>query len=280
MKCEFCKNNFKTISSLNYHKKTAKYCLKIQTQKGLKIKILNKCIYCQKTFSQKIDYEKHNIKCVKRNVEITKDTYNQQFLSIKQDLSHSNLLLTERDNTIIELKTHIKELEDRLENVAIKAIERPTTTTTKTTINNFIQNLQPITEEVMIENVPNLTIDHIKKGPSGYAEYALEYPLKDRIVCTDFSRRKIKYKDSEGNVITDPEMNNLAKKFFSSIKDKNEELIIKYGKEFKEKFGDHMGVLVDIYGYKMDVRSSSEGSKPDFLHDFIKHVCSQTIKDE
>ena len=31
------------------------------------------------------------------------------------------------------------------------------------------------------ESIGNLTIDHIKKGPEGYAQYALYYPLKDRI---------------------------------------------------------------------------------------------------
>ena len=30
MDCEFCKNTFKTLSSLNYHKISAKYCLKLR----------------------------------------------------------------------------------------------------------------------------------------------------------------------------------------------------------------------------------------------------------
>ena len=65
-------------------------------------------------------------------------------------------------------------------------------------------------EAHFLECSTNLTLEHIKKEPRGYAEYALEYPLRDRVVCVDYARRKIKFKDSNGNVITDPEMNRLA----------------------------------------------------------------------
>ena len=74
--------------------------------------------------------------------------------------------------------------------------------------------MQPVTDEILYDNVQHLTIDHIKKGAEGYAEYALEYPLKDKLLCSDFSRRKVKFKDKDGNIITDPEMTNLARKFF------------------------------------------------------------------
>jgi hypothetical protein len=48
----------------------------------------------------------------------------------------------------------------------------------------------------------------------------LEYPLKDKIVCTDFSRRKLKYKDENGNLIEDPEMIKLSQKLFKAIEEK------------------------------------------------------------
>ena len=92
--------------------------------------------------------------------------------------------------------------------------------------------------------VDNLTIEHIQKGPEGYAEYVLEYPLKNRIVSVDYSRRKVKFKDKDGNVITDPEMTNIATKLFQSIKDKNKDLIFSYGTELRDRFGDEMDCKV------------------------------------
>lgn len=166
-----------------------------------------------------------------------------------------------------------------MENIAIKAVSRPTTRNTQ--INNYIQQLKPVTDEHLIDSVSNLTIDYIINGPEGYAEYALEYPLKDRMLCSDYSRRKVKFKDKDGKVVTDPEMNTLALKFFESIKDKNRELIRRYANEAKEKLGDDnvMDTVVKLFDYKSDIEKCSYGEKTEFHHDFVKQVCSQSIKE-
>lgn len=167
-----------------------------------------------------------------------------------------------------------------MQEIALKDISR-STTTNKTQINNYIQNMQPVTNEHLIDNVQYLTIDHIKKGPEGYTQYALEYPLKDRLLCVDYARRKVKFKDKEGKVITDPEMTNLATKFFSSIKEKNKELICKSANELKERMGadNVMDTVVKLFDYKAAIERGSDGEKTDFHHDFVRQVCSQTIKE-
>ena len=49
MECQFCKKTFGSLSSLNYHKKTTKYCLKLQG-KLEEIKNLYTCEFCNKEF--------------------------------------------------------------------------------------------------------------------------------------------------------------------------------------------------------------------------------------
>jgi hypothetical protein len=266
MECSHCKNIFKTQSSLNYHTHNAKYCL----QKRNKINNDLVCTHCKKSFSSKHWFNQH--KC---------------YVNLDKSIEENNKLKTINnmlESQLAEQKhmyeKQIKDLQDKLENIALKAVSRPTTTN-KTQINNFIQQLQPITEEKLKESVGNLTIDHIKKGPEGYAQYALEYPLKDKIICVDYSRRKVKFKDKDGNVITDPEMAGLATKFFNSIKDKNKELVCLYANELKEKLGDDeiMDTMVKIFDYKMSVDKGSEGEKSEFHHDFVRQICSQTIKE-
>ena len=79
-------------------------------------------------------------------------------------------------------KLQVEKLQDKLENIALQAVKRPTTTNmNKTQINNYIQKMEPISSEHMLEQSNKLTLEHIQKGASGYAEYALEYPLKERI---------------------------------------------------------------------------------------------------
>jgi hypothetical protein len=259
MECEHCKNKFSSISSLNNHIKNARYCLK---KRGSKNPTTFLCCGCKRSFSSKNFLVIHSQTCL----EVVKQKYERVMKKNKNQY----------EKTIQEHKEHIQVLEQRLENVAIQAVSRPTTQK-NTQINNYIQKLECVTDEHLSEQSGNLRIDHVQRGPEGYADYALEYPLKNRIVCVDYARRKVKFKDSEGNIITDPEMGSVATKLFQSIKDKNKDLIMTYGNELKDRFGDEMDMVVKLLEYKSSVDSGSEGSKTDFYHDFVKSVCSKTI---
>ena len=155
--CEFCNTELASSPSLKHHQLNAKYCLEKQ---GKPLNLL-KCNGCDKTFTTKRKLINHREICL---------SYNKSLLEKQHDID-----LSKKDLEIVELKKQIKELQDKLENIAVKAVSRPATSN-KTQINNYIQQLQPVTEEKLKESVSNLTIDHIKKGPEGYAQYALDYP--------------------------------------------------------------------------------------------------------
>lgn len=256
--CQFCNNSFKTSSSLGHHQRTAKYCLRNQ---GVANKNLV-CEFCNKSYSSKFNLSVHHATCTEKTIEDRTRDYVNTIESLRKQLS-------EKDQ-------QIKDLQNKLENVAIRAVSRPTTTK-NTQINNYIQKLECITDEHIQDQAQFLTIDHIQRGPEGYAEYALEYPLKNRIVCVDYARRKVKFKDKEGNIITDPEMSSIATKLFQSIKDRNKDLILSYGTELRDRFGDEMDTVVKLLEYKSNVDNSADGSKPEFLHDFVRSVCGKTI---
>tara|TARA_B110000908_G_C10147988_1_gene399969 strand:- start:70 stop:819 length:750 start_codon:yes stop_codon:yes gene_type:complete len=247
----------------------AQYCIKTRKNTG-DIKFF-KCDGCYKNFTSKQTLQLHSLKCKSNEL----NSYKQENKTLKKMYDDKIIFLETQINQKDDI---IQDLQNKLENIAISAVSRPTTSN-KTQINNYIQQLQPVTEEHLIDNVQHLTIDHIMKGPEGYAQYALEYPLKDRLICVDYARRKVKFKNKDGKVITDPEMSNLATKFFNSIKDKNKELIIECGKKLKENFGDELDTIVKIFDYKSGVERGSDGERSEFHHDFVKQVCSQTIKE-
>lgn len=268
MECPYCKNIFTSKYTLQNHIKTTRYCIS-KRAKQIKTEEFS-CSKCSRSFTSKRWLLSHQNKCgesidkLKEEIKTLTNTNENLHKKLKdQELKYEEKLST---------------LHKRIENIALTAISRPTTSN-KTQINNYIQQLQPVTDEYLIDNVQHLTIDHIMKGAEGYAQYALEYPLKDRLICVDYARRKVKFKDRDGNVITDPEMSNLATKFFNSIKDKNKELIVEYGTQLKENFGDEVDTIVKIFDYKSDVERGSDGEKSEFHHDFVKQVCSQTIKE-
>ena len=175
-----------------------------------------------------------------------------------------------------------------------KAIYKPSTLN-QNTINQVINNLLPITTEHLNNQVQYLTIDHVKNGAVGYAKYALEHPLKDRLVCTDTSRKKGKYKDSDGNIVSDPEMSSITKKLFLAIKERNTELISEYVNDLKEKldsFGsnnemtneetiemngmtdDLIDLLTSAFSQKRQSNEILDGLKPELFHQFVKEISS------
>lgn len=205
-----CVVRFSIFYALKKHQKSTRYCLKIQNTVSQHL-----CEYCGKHLSTKRWLLNHYQTCRIQSF------YRNQRIEGKSLFLEAQL---EEQTKFDEEKIQIQ---DNLENIAIKAIQRPTTTNNmnKTQINNFIRNMQPITTDHLIDHAPNLTIEHVQKGVSGYAEYALEYPLKDRVACVDYAMRKIKFKDNEGKLVTDPEMVRLVPMFFESIKKKSSELV-------------------------------------------------------
>lgn len=119
----------------------------------------------------------------------------------KQLVSSYEEKIREKDMTIKEQKMIIKDLQSgyknqlRMQNKDLqllveKAISRPSIIN-QTTITQIINNMLSITDDYLKEQAKYLTLEHVKNGADGYAKYALEYPLKDRIVCTDLSRKKL-----------------------------------------------------------------------------------------
>lgn len=267
--CEFCKHSFANRHSLKKHQKSARYCLALQNKDTYFA-----CEHCNKTFSEETDLTKHYERCKVRFESILTENKKQAELIVEL----KSQLYSQQSDVISELKSQITTLQNKLENVAIQAATKPTITTTTNNINTVIQNLQPITQEILESNVDKLTLDHIKKGPKGYAEYALQYPLKDKIVCVDYARRKIKYKDNQGKIITDPEMNKLSKQFFQVINSHNTQLINEYLTMLISQKGYPAQLASDMTDYLIMVRQGAVGQKTNLHNEFVKNVCGGTLQ--
>lgn len=307
MECKFCKKTLKTVYSLKTHQKSAKYCLKIQGKKILS----NKCKFCDKTFSTKQNLHTHLTVCSEKVSQNTKLTYEERIkilLSSKDEqIAEKNRQLEEKDRQLAEKDKQseekleiIRDLQNKLENIAIKAVSKPTTTNINNskTINMY-NKFTPITEKHLQDQAQFLTIEHIKKGAQGYAKYALEHPFKDNIVCVDYARRKIKYKNSDNDIVSDPDMVKLSAKMFAAIEDRNSELIIEHCNElknlimrknlnssnemtdnetrmFSEEMNHIMDRMLEISSYRHDVKNIANGMKPDIYKDIVKSICSNS----
>ena len=264
--CQHCKSNFISIRSLTHHLKNAKYCLSLQGKTTEKYKCTGGC---EKSFATNSWLIQHQVTCFDFQINIVKEKYENEIAQLRTQLA-------EKDNTIKEL--------------AEKAIAnaKPTTITNNTNNNNttnIVNNLQIISEDHIKDHVKNLTLEHIKKGAIGYSEYFLEYPLKERIVCTDYARRKIKYKNENGEIVVDPEMTTLSDLLFKSIKERNRELTVQYTNELTDKFKTakdptQLSYFMEVAGkfseQDIQVFKMFNGNKNDFFHDIIRNICGKT----
>jgi hypothetical protein len=250
---------------------------------GIKQCIKFECTFCCNSYTQKINLQRHQVVCNELKIHnITLEHKNEinelQLQCHSQKECYENQIKDQKEC----YENQIKTLQDKLENIALKAVSRPiNTTNNQVNINNYLQKLDRITDQHFLDEVPKLTIEHIKKGPGGYAEYALKHPLNNRLLCVDYSRRKVKYKDKDGNVITDPEMNNISSKLFQAIKVKNKSLIVEYLNALSDEMDteERLGIMGDMSDYMIMVNNGANGTKNDLYHEFIKNVCSKSIVD-
>ena len=318
-KCFYCNKIFANKYTLQNHIDTAKICLKNRNDTA---NIKFQCKICLKNLASKQSMINHFEKCKIKKEKETEEKYKEENRirekieererekiereekekRIKERIENSEKY--ENENKILKeiiknYEKQIKDLQDHIERLETKAINKPTINNNK--INNIVNNLIPLTNEYIKEQANYLTLDHVKNGVNGYVQYALEYPLKNRIICTDYSRRKIKYKDEEGNVIDDPEMIKISQKLFEAIKDQNSYLVDEYIKELHDKYkiialepnhemeentsDDYerslnilSKELFKLNNQKREIIEISEGSKNDTYHEFVKDICGKIIK--
>ena len=209
--CKFCNYELKTKSSLNYHQKNAKFCLKIQEKEQDKYK----CNLCYKILSSKQRMESHKKICnVKRDkdpeqlireirednikLKIQNENYKEQLMKIEQNY-----------------KEQIKDLQNKLDRIVNKAIDKPTIT--NNTVNNKIElNGFPSQKEIDQKIETQFNDKYLWDGMKGVVQFVYDHivRLEDGSMvyaCFDTSRQIFKYKDENGNEIKDPKALKLRK---------------------------------------------------------------------
>lgn len=148
MNCQFCGKEFSSKSNLNYHIKTAKYCLK--QREILEEKLEFRCNYCNNTFLRKYNLDSHLSTCkfkkriekeenenklkqlhlqeienLKNEIDNLKHSHFQEIENLKQYQIKEIEKINEYHNKILDhLESHSKDFKQLVEKAVEKTIEK------------------------------------------------------------------------------------------------------------------------------------------------------------
>jgi hypothetical protein len=185
-KCKFCEKSFSTKTNLITHQKTAKYCLKKQSDN---INSLFKCTFCDKTYTSKRSLIHHGDKC-----------------SLKKELDIKTEILSLREKCVLlEKELEIKNQEIKF---LFDILKKQYSNRKPKKIDDVLISCDLTSSD--IEDIVNthFTPNYFGAGLIGVAEFCYEHIISKRkgklsIVCTDLSRKIFKFVDKNGKIETD-----------------------------------------------------------------------------
>ena len=275
MNCEFCQNPFSNKQNLNAHQSRARYCLKIQNKTPT---TEYPCDSCDKKFLSSTKLRRHENNCSSKAVVTSLNNRIKELDDEIRKLKKSNeidILVLQKENAM--LRNEKSQLRLDYKDLATTAVKRPTTSTKNIQINNYIKNMSPLLETDIQNTVPMLTLDHHVKGAEGYAEYALEFPFKDKIVCVDTTRNKIKYKNEEGDVIEDVGFRKMMGKLCMALKDRSFHLCQEHYEKLSDTFTDTEMEEYNFMETAIAISKYANGKESDFCNKIIKMISKGVV---
>jgi hypothetical protein len=205
--CEYCDKILKTKQSLSNHEKIC------QT---VKEEITFNCQYCDKILSTKQNLLSHEKNCDVKFLKEIQHLKKQNEILTKQNelLSNENEFLI-KDNQ--KYSCQVKDLQETIERLCTKAIQKPTIT------NNTTNNILNIESSIDFNNVEDIKriidddydLNYAMNGQKGAARFLVDKFLKDengnlKYICTDPSRHVFKFKNNKGEIKKDVEAKKLT----------------------------------------------------------------------
>ena len=197
--CEFCNNQYKTISSLNHHKKTTKKCLILRD--AINTAYFFECKTCDFKTTVKDSLNFH--KCKLKDISEYKEYIHKLELDLKiiteknKELLNHNIelqvkLVEEKNNYTKELKDRLEKQENQIFSLASKPSIKIQNLNTVLTSLDFKEN--SIKDKV--DN--NFTLEYLSEGIKGLAKFTKEHIInpsedgKQKYICSDPSRGTFK----------------------------------------------------------------------------------------
>lgn len=270
MNCSNCEKQFSKKSNLIRHQKLnncLSKCPHCDVMCRRAIHILN----CPTLLNERIkELEKKNENLMIENANLTAQITPMRIRNTQLEMDNERYiaqitkLQDEMQKQITELSKEVKKANKKKQQCIINN-------------NNIkIENLTILNTTEFTKFAELLTMEHIKRGVIGYAEFVTNFPLNNKIICTDLSRKKIKYKTSKNEFKSDVNMRSITKDLFQSINERNKNLIFDYAKntiDVIENTEEKMMAYEKFMKYISLIRDGAQGIDHTLYPDFVREVC-------
>ena len=265
MECEFCKKLLNSKSALNVHQKNTKYCLKLQgnSQKGKFV------CECGKDFHNKHHLISHQDVC-----RIVNTIYVQELRNRVNTAEQENIILSSK---LSDAFSTIKDLQDRIENITLQAINRPT----HQTKNKQIINLAPFDltqDKAKIIFANKYTPEYFLQGMKGLARFVSDHIVKTDTgesiyACYDRSRDVFKYKNEAGEYINDIKAVRLVEIIHPAAAEHSRSMNDKFHEEYMSALSeyDEENLTNKITQNELDCKEmkATQSRDSNFLHKYL-----------
>lgn len=239
------------------------------------------CEYCGRSFKRNYNllyHQKHTRYCLDRRNNPTLGNESSSIMPMPAPIQPTEKAPVATINISEKLigefmQTMIKMMQQSTSNNVER--EKP-----KDTINGVL------TDAEIRQHLALLTVDLILAGGKGYADYAGGYPFKNRVICTDRARKKLKYMIEEGIIVSDAGGAKLTKRFFQIIGPRNEALInekyneiqlqvaniAKSGTTGSSNIVELLEESVRLQTILAEAKAAAEGAENSLTRDFVNHL--------
>jgi hypothetical protein len=233
------------------------------------------CI-CGKTYK----YSSNSLLKHQETCKLFQTTEKYERLLVATDVRYQIALL-EKD----EENMRLTEENNRLRNEITSLSTRPIYVTNNT-VNNVNVNNGTINTCFNIDTVKSylhkLEDEHIEDGASGLARFAVDYPLRNSVICTDVSRQVLAYITPDGMLRKDYGHAVVSPKFFKGVQGKVSDRIPIILEKRKQLSTDPIYLLDEEIRLKTidkNVRDAANGKDSKFVRTWTKDVSCRIKSD-
>jgi hypothetical protein len=250
--CEFCQKELTSLYNLNKHiekciikkivlKEYEKFERQINEKDNNILHLNNQgeeqrkiITQCERQINEKNNHIEEQNKIITQYEEQNKiiQQYEKQIIQKDDTIAHLKSLMEQKDIQTekheASLQAQIKELQDKLERIATKSIDKPTTVNTVMTTNTLQLNNFMSQESINQKVREKFDTNYLVKSVKGVAQFVFDHIIQEdgKIFyrCYDVARQIFKYRDEEGNEIKDPKAVKLLKLIKPEIEKKTGEI--------------------------------------------------------